>query len=133
LFYNSGLPNVRVIDFGNAAYESSKVYRYIQSRYYRAPEILLGLPYVIFLFYYIIFFFFRYNTQVDMWSLGCITVELFIGQPIFPGSSDHDHIRRITQMLGLVLFLFIYLLFYYFILFILFFDFVQPFSIGISL
>jgi serine/threonine protein kinase len=40
------------------------VYTYIQSRFYRAPEIILGIP---------------YTPAIDMWSLGCILVELFTG------------------------------------------------------
>lgn len=41
--YNSCLPHVKVIDFGSAAYEGKTVFTYIQSRYYRSPEVLLGL------------------------------------------------------------------------------------------
>ena len=41
------------------------VYSYIQSRYYRSPEVLLGCA---------------YNSRVDVWSLGCIAAELFLGE-----------------------------------------------------
>lgn len=40
------------------------VYNYIQSRYYRAPEVILGL---------------RYSTLIDVWSLGCVLAELYTG------------------------------------------------------
>ena len=40
------------------------VYTYIQSRFYRAPEIILGIP---------------YSMPIDMWSFGCILIELFTG------------------------------------------------------
>lgn len=46
---------------------------------------LLGLP---------------YSTSIDMWSLGCIVVELFLGLPIFPGTSEYNQVTRITEMLG---------------------------------
>lgn len=35
-----------------------------------------------------------------MWSLGCIVVELFLGLPLFPGSSEYNQVARITEMLG---------------------------------
>ena len=63
------------------------VYTYIQSRFYRSPEVLLGLP---------------YSTSIDMWSLGCIVVELFLGLPLFPGTSEYNQVARITEMLGYV-------------------------------
>lgn len=36
-----------------------------------------------------------------MWSLGCIVVELFLGLPLFPGSSEYNQVSRITEMLGM--------------------------------
>ena len=62
------------------------MYTYIQSRFYRSPEVLLGLP---------------YSAAIDMWSLGCIVVELFLGLPLFPGSSEYNQVARITEMCGL--------------------------------
>lgn len=35
-----------------------------------------------------------------MWSLGCIVVELFLGLPLFPGTSEYNQLSRITEMLG---------------------------------
>lgn len=61
------------------------MYEYIQSRFYRSPEVLLGLP---------------YTSAIDMWSFGCIVAELFIGIPLFPGSSEYNQLRRIVDMLG---------------------------------
>lgn len=78
-------PQIKVIDFGSACHELQTVYTYIQSRFYRSPEVLLGLP---------------YSTSIDMWSLGCIVVELFLGLPIFPGTSEYNQVTRITEMLG---------------------------------
>lgn len=43
-----------------------------------------------------------YNTSIDMWSLGCIAVELFLGLPLFPGTSEYNQLTRIIEMLGLV-------------------------------
>ncbi|KAG9056446.1 dual specificity protein kinase yak1 [Serendipita sp. 407] len=79
-------PQIKVIDFGSACHEKQTVYTYIQSRFYRSPEVLLGVP---------------YTSAIDMWSLGCIAVELFLGLPLFPGTSEYNQITRIVEMLGL--------------------------------
>lgn len=52
----------------------------------RAPEIILGLPFC---------------EAIDMWSLGCVVAELFLGWPLYPGSSEYDQIRYISQTQGL--------------------------------
>lgn len=56
--------------------------QYIQSRYYRAPEVLLGLP---------------YGAKIDSWSIGCVCAELFIGLPLFPATSEYDLMRRVVE------------------------------------
>ena len=66
-------------------FEYQTVYAYIQSRFYRSPEVLLGLP---------------YNASIDMWSLGCIAAELFLGLPLFPGVTQHNQIDRVLRFLG---------------------------------
>ncbi len=38
---------------------------------------------------------------IDMWSLGCMAAELFLGLPLFPGASEHDLLVRIVDMLGM--------------------------------
>lgn len=78
---------VKVIDFGSATQVSKAVCSsYLQSRYYRAPEVILGLP---------------FNEAIDTWSLGCVIAELFLGWPLYPGSSEYDQIRYISQTQGL--------------------------------
>ncbi|KAI9287175.1 kinase-like domain-containing protein [Umbelopsis sp. AD052] len=78
-------PAIKIIDFGSACHETQTVYTYIQSRFYRSPEVLVGLP---------------YSSSIDMWSLGCIAAELYLGLPLFPGSSEYNQISRIVEMLG---------------------------------
>lgn len=51
----SCLPNIKVVDFGSGAYEGKTPFTYIQSRYYRSPEVLLSLPYAS-LFFFTLFF-----------------------------------------------------------------------------
>lgn len=41
-----------------------------------------------------------YDAAIDMWSLGCICAELFLGIPIFPGNSEYDQLARIIEILG---------------------------------
>ncbi|KAK1804593.1 hypothetical protein P4O66_020587, partial [Electrophorus voltai] len=78
---------IKVIDFGSASHVSKAVCStYLQSRYYRAPEIILGLPFC---------------EAIDMWSLGCVIAELFLGWPLYPGALEYDQIRYISQTQGL--------------------------------
>lgn len=70
---SSDKSGLKVIDLGSSCFRDQIVYTYIQSRYYRAPEIMLGIP---------------YSHEIDMWSFGAILVELVIGQPIFPGEHE---------------------------------------------
>lgn len=67
--------DIKVIDFGSGCFFKEKGFSYVQSRFYRAPEIVLGLP---------------YDCEVDMWSLGCIVQELYSGVPIFPGIDENE-------------------------------------------
>ncbi|CAG5107131.1 Oidioi.mRNA.OKI2018_I69.chr1.g3161.t1.cds [Oikopleura dioica] len=78
-----GQNGIKVIDFGSSCYENERIYTYIQSRFYRAPEVILGLP---------------YSMSIDMWSLGCILAELYTGLPIFPGENEHEQIACIMEV-----------------------------------
>lgn len=85
LLKHNGDTAIKIIDFGSACHERQTVYTYIQSRFYRSPEVILGLP---------------YTSTIDMWSFGCIVAELFLGLPIFPGSSEYNQWTRIVESLG---------------------------------
>jgi len=78
--------SVKIIDFGSSCLESERVYSYIQSRFYRSPEVILGLP---------------YGMPIDMWSFGCILAELYSGYPIFPGENEMEQLACIMEILGL--------------------------------
>jgi len=77
---------IKIIDFGSSCRIGKTMYPYIQSRFYRSPEVLLGLP---------------YDQAIDMWSLGCILYELHTGDPIFNGVSERDQISKLTEVLGI--------------------------------
>eukprot|EP01114_Cavostelium_apophysatum_P012643 TRINITY_DN2881_c0_g1_i3.p1 TRINITY_DN2881_c0_g1~~TRINITY_DN2881_c0_g1_i3.p1 ORF type:complete len:952 (-),score=200.28 TRINITY_DN2881_c0_g1_i3:750-3605(-) len=85
LLENLTSPSIKIIDFGSACFENQTVFSYIQSRFYRSPEVLIGV---------------KYGSAIDLWSLGCISAELFLGLPLFPGSSEYNQLFRITDMLG---------------------------------
>jgi len=76
---------IKVIDFGSSCYEHERIYTYVQSRFYRSPEVILGIP---------------YNMSIDMWSLGCILAELYTGYPIFPGENEEEQLACIMEVMG---------------------------------
>lgn len=76
---------IKVIDFGSSCFETEKVYTYIQSRFYRSPEVILGMS---------------YGLAIDMWSLGCILAELLTGYPIFPGENEQEQLACIMEVFG---------------------------------
>jgi dual specificity protein kinase YAK1 len=78
-------PKIKLIDFGSACFEGQLGHAYIQSRFYRSPEVLLGLD---------------YDSAIDVWSLGCVAAELLLGLPILPGLNEHDQLTRICEMIG---------------------------------
>lgn len=85
--------HVKLCDFGlcrslaeSSATSSPVLTDYVATRWYRAPEILLGST--------------RYNKGVDMWSLGCILGEMLVGKPIFPGVSTMNQLDRILEVTG---------------------------------
>ena len=79
-------PGIKLIDFGSGCFEAErKPLPYIQSRFYRAPEIILGLP---------------YDQGIDMWSLACVLAELYIGRPLFQGETESEQLACIMEALG---------------------------------
>ena len=59
---------------------------YVATRWYRAPEILLGSN--------------KYTKSADMWSVGCILAELLLGKPVFPGTSTLNQLDRVLEVTG---------------------------------
>lgn len=86
LLKQRGSSSIRIIDFGSSCYVHQRVYTYIQSRFYRSPEVILGLP---------------YGLPIDMWSLGCILAELYTGYPLFPGENEVEQLACIMEVLSL--------------------------------
>ncbi|XP_054169030.1 dual specificity tyrosine-phosphorylation-regulated kinase 2-like [Oppia nitens] len=86
LLKQQGRSGIKVIDFGSSCFENQRVYTYIQSRFYRAPEVILGA---------------KYGMPIDMWSLGCILAELATGYPLLPGEDEFDQLACIIELLGM--------------------------------
>lgn len=86
LLKQPGRSGIKVIDFGSSCYDHQRVYTYIQSRFYRAPEVILGA---------------KYGMPIDMWSLGCILAELLTGYPLLPGEDEADQLACIVELLGM--------------------------------
>jgi serine/threonine protein kinase len=80
-----GQSSIKVIDFGSSCYDHQRVYTYIQSRFYRSPEVILGMP---------------YSMAIDMWSLGCILAELYTGYPLLPGENEVEQLACIMEIFG---------------------------------
>ncbi|XP_067874735.1 dual specificity tyrosine-phosphorylation-regulated kinase 1B-like isoform X2 [Heterodontus francisci] len=76
---------IKIVDFGSSCQLGQRIYQYIQSRFYRSPEVLLGMP---------------YDLAIDMWSLGCILVEMHTGEPLFSGSNEVDQMNKIVEVVG---------------------------------
>jgi serine/threonine protein kinase len=75
---------VKVTDFGSACFKSNTLFTYIQSIYYRAPEVMMGL---------------KYGQEIDIWSIGCIAAELIIGVPLFSGINEIDQLTKILHVI----------------------------------
>ncbi|XP_019164399.1 PREDICTED: uncharacterized protein LOC109160567 [Ipomoea nil] len=76
---------VKVIDLGSSCFETDHLCSYVQSRSYRAPEVILGLP---------------YDKKIDIWSLGCILAELCTGNVLFQNDSPATLLARVIGILG---------------------------------
>ncbi|CAJ0579871.1 unnamed protein product, partial [Mesorhabditis spiculigera] len=86
LLKQQGRSGIKVIDFGSSCFDDQRIYTYIQSRFYRAPEVILGA---------------KYGMPIDMWSLGCILCELLTGYPLLPGEDENDQLALIIELLGM--------------------------------
>mmetsp|Transcript_5060 Transcript_5060/g.17565 ORF Transcript_5060/g.17565 Transcript_5060/m.17565 type:complete len:324 (+) Transcript_5060:1362-2333(+) len=76
---------VKVIDLGSSCFITDHPSYYVQSRSYRAPEVILGLP---------------YDFKIDVWSLGCILAELLTGRMLFQNESAATLLARLVGVLG---------------------------------
>ncbi|KAL9684437.1 hypothetical protein QQ045_021875 [Rhodiola kirilowii] len=76
---------IKVIDLGSSCFETDHLCSYVQSRSYRAPEVILGLP---------------YDKKIDIWSLGCILAELCTGNVLFQNDSAATLLARVIGIIS---------------------------------
>lgn len=76
---------IKIIDFGSSSFVSDRQSSYIQSRSYRAPEVILGLP---------------YDGKIDIWSLGCVVAELYTNEVTFQNDSELSMLSRLEAICG---------------------------------
>ena len=88
ILVNGRSHELKICDFGSAKklVKGEPNVAYICSRYYRAPELIFGST--------------DYTTIIDIWSIACVTAELVLGHPIFPGESGVDQLVEIIKVLG---------------------------------
>lgn len=77
--------SIKLTDFGSACLKNTIIFSQVQSLFYRAPEVILGIP---------------YTQAIDIWSIGLVTVELFLGKPLIPGYSEYDQLSKIIKLIG---------------------------------
>ncbi|KAI9675824.1 MAG: U4/U6 small nuclear ribonucleoprotein prp4 [Trizodia sp. TS-e1964] len=77
---------LKICDLGSASDASeNEITPYLVSRFYRAPEIILGLP---------------YDFALDVWSIGCTLYELYTGKILFTGRTNNQMLRSIMDCRG---------------------------------
>jgi hypothetical protein len=77
--------DLKIIDFGSSCQINEVTYPYIQSRFYRAPEVLLGC---------------RYDTKIDIWSFIVLIYEMFTGEPLFLVKDEVQLFESIVKLIG---------------------------------
>lgn len=77
--------SIKLTDFGSACLKNTLIFSQVQSLFYRAPEVILGIP---------------YTQAIDIWSIGLVTAELFLGKPLIPGYSEYDQLSKINKVIG---------------------------------
>jgi len=81
---------LKILDFGLArnSNETTMMTPYVVTRYYRAPEVILGIGYS------------ANGFTVDVWSIGCIFAELILGKVLFQGTDHVDQWTKIVEIVG---------------------------------
>ena len=86
ILVNESRTTVKICDFGSAMFSGdNEITPYLVSRFYRSPEVILGLP---------------YDHPMDMWSIGCVIYELFTGQILFKGRTNNDMLKCMMDVKG---------------------------------
>ncbi|KAF3975467.1 hypothetical protein CMV_001282 [Castanea mollissima] len=76
---------IKLIDFGSAAFDNQNHSSIVSTRHYRAPEVILGLG---------------WSYPCDLWSVGCILVELCSGEALFQTHENLEHLAMMERVFG---------------------------------
>lgn len=86
ILVNDSRSMLKICDLGSASDATeNEITPYLVSRFYRAPEIILGMP---------------YDFAIDVWSVGCTLYELYTGKILFTGRSNNQMLRSIMETRG---------------------------------
>ncbi|KAG7518182.1 dual specificity protein kinase CLK4-like isoform X1 [Solea senegalensis] len=77
--------DVKIVDFGNATYDHEHHTSVVSTRHYRAPEVILDLG---------------WNQSCDVWSVGCILIEYYLGSTLFQTHDSKEHLAMMERVLG---------------------------------
>ncbi|XP_032390131.1 dual specificity protein kinase CLK4 isoform X2 [Etheostoma spectabile] len=77
--------DVKVVDFGTAKFDHEDHESEVSTRHYRAPEVILGLG---------------WNQSCDVWSLGCVLMEFYLGRTLFQTHDSKEHLAMMEKILG---------------------------------
>ncbi|XP_047234474.1 dual specificity protein kinase CLK1-like isoform X2 [Girardinichthys multiradiatus] len=77
--------DIKVVDFGTATFDHQHHETLVSTRHYRAPEVILDLG---------------WNQSCDVWSLGCVLIEYYLGQTLFPSHDCREHLAMMENVLG---------------------------------
>uniref|UniRef100_A0A3B5MMV5 dual-specificity kinase n=1 Tax=Xiphophorus couchianus TaxID=32473 RepID=A0A3B5MMV5_9TELE len=79
------LLDIKVVDFGTATFDHQHHETLVSTRHYRAPEVILDLG---------------WNQSCDVWSLGCVLIEYYLGRTLFPSHDCGEHLAMMERVLG---------------------------------
>jgi serine/threonine protein kinase len=85
LYCRGSKSRVKIADFGSSCVIGQPLFQYFQSRFYRAPEVILQMG---------------VDTAVDIWGAGCVLAEMAIGEPLFQGTDERDQLKRFVEVIG---------------------------------
>ncbi|XP_075566776.1 dual specificity protein kinase CLK1 isoform X4 [Pelecanus crispus] len=78
-------PDIKIVDFGSATYDDEYHSTLVSTRHYRAPEVILALG---------------WSQPCDVWSIGCILIEYYLGFTVFPTHDSKEHLAMMERILG---------------------------------
>lgn len=105
--------DIRLIDFGSATFDHEHHSTIVSTRHYRAPEVILGECLILIFFWLhlslspmLICIFLNvelgWSQPCDVWSIGCILFELYLGITLFQTHDNREHLAMMERILGTI-------------------------------